>query len=491
MKLAAKLVGILLLGLVVLTGIRIYSAVSHEQSEFEQEIAAELEHIGRALERMSTGRAAEESSEVADRLDEHVIIEETAFSVRWVDPQATHGAPNFPRAPSDFIAKIDTSQRRWIVVPDAEGVRHVHGYWPVTVGGQTRKWIEFSRLASEIQQNQLSAVLRNVFVGVATAVMAVFLVAVVGVRLVGRPAQLLVEKTRRIAAGDLSGPVQLKTHDEFGELAASINDMCEQLQASQNRVQEEAEARVRAVEQLRHADRLRTVGRLGAGVAHELGTPLNVVSGRAGLIASGKLSEEDVVKSAGTIKAEADRMTAIIRKLLDFARRNTPQRSVVDLHQVARETADLLASLAKKKGIEMDVRADHPPLPASVDRGQMQQVLTNLIVNAAQALPDGGRVDIELGRTRAVPPPEAEAANAGEAEYIRIAVKDEGQGIPPEILDQVFEPFFTTKEVGEGTGLGLSIAYGIVQDHGGWIDVTSEPGQGTCFAVYLPGEASA
>jgi signal transduction histidine kinase len=375
---------------------------------------------------------------------------------------------------------------RWIPRQDDHGAVHACFYWPLYVNGKHRGWLEYTKPISELRRNKLSAVYRNVWVAGATAILAVLLVAVVGVRMVGRPVELLVEKTRRIAAGDLSGRIQLNSHDEFNELAESINDMCAQLAESQQRVREETEARIKAMEQLRHTDRLRTVGRLAAGVAHELGTPLNVVSGRAGLIASRKLSENDVVESAGTIKAEADRMTAIIRKLLDFARRATPQRSVVDLDQVARETADLLSPLAQKNAVDVAVQADDTPLKASVDRGQMQQVLTNLIMNAIQAMPGGGKVDVELGPARAAPPTQIDA---DEADYVRVAVKDEGQGIPPQTLDQVFEPFFTTKDVGEGTGLGLSIAYGIVQDHGGWIDVASVPGQGTCFTIYLPRES--
>ena len=124
---------------------------------------------------------------------------------------------------------------------------------------------------------------------------------------------------------------------------------------------------------------------------------------------------------------------------------------------------------------------------AEVDVGQIQQALTNLVVNAVQAMPNGGKVDIALGRKCATPP---EPEPGGEKMYYSIEVRDEGVGIPEEHVQHLFEPFFTTKEVGEGTGLGLSIAYGIVQEHGGWIDVTSRPGEGSCFTVFLPEETN-
>jgi signal transduction histidine kinase len=313
------------------------------------------------------------------------------------------------------------------------------------------------------------------------------IVVAIGSAWIGRPLRRLIEKTRRIGEGDLTGPLKLKRRDEFGELADAINSMCEQLQRAQTKIDLEAKARIAAVDQLRHADRLRTVGRLAAGIAHELGTPLNVVSGRAGLIASGRLSPEDINKSAMIIKNESDRIASIIRQLLDFARRNSPQRKTVDIPELTRQTIELLTPIVEKRGCTLQVLQEPPTLTMHIDAGQIQQVLTNLIVNAVESMPSGGAVEIAISREEAQPPQDCESP-AGE--YLRIDVCDHGEGISPEILDQIFEPFFTTKEVGEGTGLGLSIAYGIVQEHGGWLDVSSQLGQGSCFSVYLPIEVA-
>ncbi len=216
-------------------------------------------------------------------------------------------------------------------------------------------------------------------------------------------------------------------------------------------------------------------------MAHELGTPLNVVSGRAELIASGRLDESQVRESAAAIKSETDRMAAIIRQLLDFARRRSPQRNNVDLRDVAARSLELLRPLAGRRSVELSL-VKNGPVTAHVDAGQIQQVLTNLVVNAIQASPDGGKVTVALD-TRTAQPPEDDAS-AGT--YHCIAVQDEGAGISEEDMPHLFEPFFTTKETGEGTGLGLSVSYGIVQDHGGWIDVESQPSAGSRFTVYLP-----
>ena len=190
-----------------------------------------------------------------------------------------------------------------------------------------------------------------------TFLLGAVIVLAIGSTWIGRPLRHLIEKTRRIGTGDLSGPLKLDRHDEFGELAIAINSMCDQLQTAQAKIGQEAQARVAALEQLRHADRLRTVGRLAAGIAHELGTPLNVVSGRAGMIASGRLSDEETQKSAVTIKSEADRIATIIRQLLDFARRNTPQRKAVDLTEVARQTVALLTPIVEKRHSTLRSRA--------------------------------------------------------------------------------------------------------------------------------------
>jgi two-component system NtrC family sensor kinase len=169
-------------------------------------------------------------------------------------------------------------------------------------------------------------ILRTVFVWVGLVVLSGGLLLLIGVVMIGRPMRRVIEKTRRVGAGDLEGPLHIRTHDEFAKVAAALNQMCEQLKASQQAVRAEIEARLKTLEQLRHADRLKTIGTLVSGIAHELGTPLNVVSGRAGLIASGRLSPAEVADSARIIKEQVQRMTGIIRQLLDFARRKTPKR---------------------------------------------------------------------------------------------------------------------------------------------------------------------
>jgi signal transduction histidine kinase len=308
-------------------------------------------------------------------------------------------------------------------------------------------------------------------------------VLILGVSLVGRPLHALINATRRIGGGDLETRVSLRGHDELDELASALDAMAAEIRLSQERLRDETARRLATMEELRHADRLRTVGRLASGIAHELGTPLNVVSGRAAMIEKRQLDEQDVVESAAIIRAQAGRMTEIVRQLLDFARRPRTDRSVVDLAAVARAVSSLVEPLARKRGIEVTV--DAPDLTAtSGDPAQLEQIVTNLVINAVQASSSGARVVVMVDESEAIPPPDHPRQPG---RYARLRVLDHGVGMSEDEIQHVFEPFFTTKDVGEGTGLGLSIVYSIVQDHGGWIDVSSSPTDGTCFTVHLPG----
>ncbi len=242
------------------------------------------------------------------------------------------------------------------------------------------------------------------------------------------------------------------------------------IEGMKGRLATEAELRKEALTQLRHADRLTTIGRLAAGLAHELGTPLNVVSGKASLVSSGRVAGEDAKKAARVIEQQADRMTTIIRHLLDFARRGGTGREATDLRALCEQTAELLRPLARRSNVTLS--CEGPAVTASVNRSEMQQVLSNLVTNAIHAMPEGGDVSL--------------IAAVDDGAYAIIRVEDEGDGIAPDVLPRIFDPFFTTKEVGAGTGLGLSVVHGIVDDHGGTIHVETAVGRGTTFILRLP-----
>ena len=232
-----------------------------------------------------------------------------------------------------------------------------------------------------------------------------------------------------------------------------------------------AEEREKLQTQLRHADRLATIGQLAAGVAHELNEPLASILGFAQLAARQPGVPADVVRDLNKIVAASFHARGIIRELLVFAREARPVKITVDLNELIRDGLFFLESRFVKAGISLQCQLD-PALPRiDADRSQMLQVLTNLVVNSVQAMPHGGRLDIKT------------SADNG---HVHLVVQDDGCGMDAGVIKDIFHPFFTTKDLDNGTGLGLSVVHGIVTAHGGRIEVTSTLGQGSKFCVHLP-----
>lgn len=409
---------------------------------------------------------------------------ESPVSVRWVSLDAP---PTNPEAP-----RLSATQRELLLSGSQSVVTVSHRgkvadallvYVPITMSGE-RGAIEVAEPLTDLRQYTRDAFRRIATTTAAAVVVCGALFTLIGIGLVGRPISRLVEGFRRVAAGDLAHRPAVSQHDELGELAKEFGHLCEGLAEARRAAAEQAAKRLEALEQLRHADRLRAVGQLTAGVAHELGTPLNVVWARASMIARGEVAGEDAVGCAKIIEDQSQRMTGIIRKLLEFARPRAPQKSRTDLRSIVRETFEVLGATARKNGVSLTCEGDARPAYAQVDAGQVQQVLSNLILNAIQAMPEGGQATVSVRTDRVQPPPDV---GGPEGEFYCIDVHDTGTGIAEADLSKIFEPFFTTKGVGEGTGLGLSISRGIIHEHGGWISVMSRFGEGTRFSVHLPG----
>jgi two-component system, NtrC family, sensor kinase len=415
--------------------------------------------------------------EVLDRADER-IQRARKVKIAWVPLD-----PPDPRI-VQLIGEADLGEMRRhdeaTVVRISEG--HLLTYIPIFIRGRLEGALEMSEPLlphEERSRAEVHAVMVRASVAAGVSILALSLLGFV---LIGRPMRALTELAKRIGGGDLESSLDVRQRDEIGELANEMNRMCARLREANERLREETAARIGALEQLRHVDRLRTIGTLASGIAHELGTPLNVVSGRAKMIAIGEVKGDDVIESARIIVDQVDRIARIIRQLLDFARRRAPDRGRHALAGVAEQTLSLLKPMAAKKRVELALE-NTVEMEADVDVGLVQQALTNLVVNGIQAMPNGGRLRVSVARTRRAPPPEIGGV---EGEYACLSVIDEGVGIPADSVSRVFEPFFTTKGVGEGTGLGLSVAYGIARDHGGWIAVESEVDRGSRFSMFFP-----
>ncbi len=224
-------------------------------------------------------------------------------------------------------------------------------------------------------------------------------------------------------------------------------------------------------QQLRHADRLATIGQLAAGIAHELNNPLGDILGFAQLASNHPDLDEDVYQDLVKIVKSTLYAREIIKKILYFGRQTHPKEAQTDLNKLIGEWLDVFESRCAKSGVRIVVERDEAVPMVTGDPAQLNQVLVNVVINAIQAMPAGGTLTIKTMRREG---------------WVSIIVEDTGQGIEEEHMDNIFLPFFTTKEVDEGTGLGLSVVYGIVNEHGGRIEVDSKKGHGSSFELKFP-----
>jgi two-component system NtrC family sensor kinase len=480
MKLARKLVFGLLTGIIVVLGFTAWLRVKREVELFEGDMQRDDLLVGRAMG-VSVRRVWQLEGQNAARA---LLVPFNAGShvrVRWVSLAPDPSPDEAPRLGAEHLGPVRAGSELSF---RSEALDNQLTYVPlIGDGGVSWGALELAESLDNEHGYVRRAIGSSAITTVALILVAGFLASVLGGTLVGRPVQDLVGKVRRIATGDLGGPVTLARRDELGELAVAINQMCEALGTATDETRREAAARLAAVEQLRHADRLTTVGKLASGIAHELGTPLNIVGGRGAMIAAGEATGDEVVENARIIVEQTERMTQIIRQLLDFARPRRVEKGPADLLAMATETAALLRPIADRRGVRIVVEEDRAAGQAVADAGQIQQVIINLLVNAIQATDRGGTVTVGLTREKSACPPHTPGQPLP---TVCLEVRDTGRGMDVETRARIFDPFFTTKDVGEGTGLGLSIAYGIVRDHGGWIDVHSQPGRGTTMAMHLP-----
>jgi signal transduction histidine kinase len=281
-------------------------------------------------------------------------------------------------------------------------------------------------------------------------------------RQVFAPLNRMMGALRRIADGDLTPITPQKGYrDEFSQLALAMNHMMVQL--------------VRRHEMLAQAHKLKAVGTLTAGVAHELNNPINNLMLTSNVFRDDyeDLSDEERLELVDDMVSQSERAQKIVRNLLDFARESEIEADVHELQDLIEDTLRLAANqigLSKVK-VKGELAANLPPVYG--DRQQLQQVFLNIVLNALDAMPDGGTLTISC-------------QNTSDREHVVIEFTDTGVGIPEHRISEVFNPFFTTKSAASGTGLGLSVSLGIIQQHGGDMKVRSRAGEGTTFSVFLP-----
>lgn len=298
-----------------------------------------------------------------------------------------------------------------------------------------------------------------------------------------KPLQRMVLATQEIARGDLDHKVDIRSTDELGVLAASFNQMTEKLKAAntellewgrtlEKKVQERTRELLEMQAHLVQSEKLASLGKLAAGIAHEINNPLGGILIYSHLLLEETPKESPQAENLRKIVKETTRCKDIVKGLLEFARPKEPEMAPVDINTVVDKALSIFERQALFQNIKIEKEYGALP-PIVVDSGQLQQVFANIIVNAAEAMAGNGVLTIRTS---------LDVRN----ECLRIEFADTGHGIAEEDLPRLFEPFFTTKEVGKGTGLGLAISYSIVQKHEGSIEVQSKPGKGSVFTVVLP-----
>jgi len=407
----------------------------------------------------------------------------------------------------------DGAESVWL--PSGEGV--LIRYAPIIRDGAT---VGASRLILSLAgERQMLAHSRHLFL--AYFALDFLLLLAVGSLLLSRfiiiPMRKLLAATERIGAGDYHHKAAVPGSREIAELADSFNQMVDALRVKDEEAVRHVASLERANRELKEAreetlrsEKMASVGMLAAGTAHEIGTPLAAIMGYVSLLRDDESLDPERADYLRRIQHETERIDRIVHDLLDYARPAPLAAEEVDVADLVAETVEMVSRQGALKRLQVHIGAGEGSAVAVTDPHQLQQVLINLLINARDAMPDGGRLDATVSTGMFMPPAGLPdnghwsvmagrrkddfggvfrtpfAGDGSEVPCIRIAVTDTGSGIAPEHLERIFDPFFTTKEPGRGTGLGLAISARIIDSLGGRMTVESAVGEGARFEIWLP-----
>ena len=307
---------------------------------------------------------------------------------------------------------------------------------------------------------------RYLVFSVVTALVPNLILVALIIRTISRPVRRLTEAAVEVAGGAYGSLVAIESNDEMGLLAASFNEMSRKMAADIEQLRELNQHLIRT-------EKLAAAGTLAAGVAHEVNNPLASISSLIQILQTRHNTDTETSEMLRLISEQIARISQVLRDMMDFARTRQPERVPLDINQIL-EASLRLASFDKSfQSLRLMTKLDASAPVIHADRDQLQQVFLNLLLNARDAMPEGGELSVET-RYDAL------------AEEIIVEIRDAGTGIAPEHSKHIFDPFFTTKPAGTGTGLGLAVCYGIITAHGGLIEMTPNDGSGTCVRITLP-----
>jgi two-component system, NtrC family, sensor kinase len=443
----------------------------------EDELRAHAVTLKIALEETYTHQNPAETQNLINRLLDNsriyavLVFDENGKLLMLSQPTTTQTFLNPPE-----LEKVLQTGEAVEFTREVNGQKFLSAILPVEMDNGRRGAVELVKPFTFVEAEITRARLDSIFTPWILLVTIFIVVTVVLRHNLSKPIYHLLEGAEAFGQGDLSHRVPVsKSKDELARLAIEFNRMADGIAEQKQQVQRETENRLALERELRHSERLASVGRLAAGIAHELGAPLNVIDARAEqLLSNPAAAPQKQVKNLTIIRTQTERITNIVRQLLNLARPYNLRLKTLDAGKLLKSTIEPFGDAAQQKGVEIEIQAAENSF-VEADEEFLSQVFVNIVRNALQAMPQGGRLTVKTSR---------ETVN--ENSYLQIEFSDTGGGVSLEHLPNIFEPFFTTKDIGQGTGLGLTVSRRIVEEHGGELRAENNKEGGATFIVLLP-----
>lgn len=490
-----RLIILLMLALMVITGFTDYTRLVSEreqlvaQSREDQRIFAETLALA-VRQNLRRGRTTDELADLLGDLTARPGLVAVAIYAPDAQVVAHTVAAGVQVPQADDLVRLSLAEREAVSVvvdmPSGSILRYVQPFrWPAA--GRSGA-IEVRQTLREMERQFRRAVRATIVSRLVVLALFVLSVVVLTRWSIARPIRALVAAARAVGRGDLDQRIPVPRQDDIGELAAEFNRMAENLQGAKAELVRQAEERLRLEQEVQQAQKLAAVGMLAAEVAHEIGTPLNVISGRAEVLDRAVPREHPERRHLDVILSQAERIKGIIHALLDYTRPRRPTLRPEPILPIVGRVASILMDRSHRRGVRLQLELPIGLPSVMADPEHLQQVFLNLILNALDVTEKGGTVRITTGPDPELPPEGRGSIVRGRATAPALAIHviDGGKGLTAEELDHVFEPFFSTKGRGQGTGLGLPITEEIVRAHRGEIEMLSIPGRGTEAVVRIP-----
>jgi signal transduction histidine kinase len=438
------------------------AAATHELRIIGRSLQSSIGAALRDAQRADAERQLATLEALAPNLDIHV------HDVAGTPVMHSRGAILDPTLEA-IVARAADSRTEQVILDPPDDPRRLIFAGPLTAHGEVLGAVAVARPTDDLAADLARTRTRLWLTALAFVVATMITGLVLGTLYVTRPIARLLGGVRTVREGDFRTRVEPGRNDEIGELVAEFNTMIAALAELRTRIVDEVEARAHLERGLERVDKLVTIGQLSAGLAHEIGSPLQVLAGRAALL--GEHVDPEVRRQAGLLVAQCDRITRVVEQLLSFGRRKPSQIGACDLVTPVRAVLELLAAEARRANVALALELGDGPYAIVGDPDQLQQVALNLLRNAMHATPAGGKITVRVERVLG---------------GVQLAVRDTGPGIDAETQARLFEPFFTTRASQGGTGLGLAVVRAIVNEHRAKIDVHSELGRGAEFVITFP-----